>query len=299
MKTVKTEKSYETDVRQKYENDKKYGLLRGDLRKLTPGNLKKICIKIIDENLQAEDIKTIAKYFRAKNDDDLLTKIKKHDTDLFRPICKFLKKETHKIQEQYAIELIAIIIDFRPRPYNVYYKTQLHKDINVKKTLTENIGANYLSENNHKTKAVVKPKNKEIFTSNSKTSAMNSVLFKIAILAVIITTIIILKINIKKEPNWMIWKEDHYEVVDFDLNKYDFNELKLYKEERISNFKQIEANCNTVFFKDDGSENIWYGKNIKGRLEYFTDLGLHPETGKTLKKITKYMIREHICETYE
>ena len=96
----------------------------------------------------------------------------------------------------------------------------------------------------------------------------------------------------------MVWQEDHYVEVKLDLQEYDINQLKAYKEERILNFKQITPDCNTDFFKEDGSENLWYGKSKDGELEYFTDLGLHPETGSTLKKITKHMIKTHICDTY-
>ena len=35
---------------------------------------------------------------------------------------------------------------------------------------------------------------------------------------------------------------------------------------------------------------------IKVVLQYFTALGLHPETGKTLKPITQYMIDKYICD---
>ena len=45
----------------------------------------------------------------------------------------------------------------------------------------------------------------------------------------------------------------------------------------------------------DGSERLWYGKNKNKELEYFTAFGKHPETGKTLKPITKYMIAKYIC----
>ena len=46
----------------------------------------------------------------------------------------------------------------------------------------------------------------------------------------------------------------------------------------------------------DGREQIWYGKNNRGELEFFTSQGLHPETKKTLKKITKYMIDKYVCK---
>ncbi|WP_353780117.1 hypothetical protein [Winogradskyella sp. 3972H.M.0a.05] len=121
------------------------------------------------------------------------------------------------------------------------------------------------------------------------------VVITISISILILSIFIIAGINTQK---WMVWQENHYIEVKFDLEKYDVDQLKLYRQERIDNFKKIIPDCNTDFFKPDGSENLWYGKNDKGELEYFTDLGLHPETGKTLKKITIYMIRKYICETY-
>lgn len=100
------------------------------------------------------------------------------------------------------------------------------------------------------------------------------------------------------QQRWMVWKVDHYEEVDFDTKKYKLNQLKLFKEERINNFKKIEATCDTNFFDEKGNVKIWYGKNRNGKLDLFTSLGLHPETGKTLKPITRYMIKKYICDSY-
>ncbi|WP_148044260.1 hypothetical protein [Sinomicrobium pectinilyticum] len=100
------------------------------------------------------------------------------------------------------------------------------------------------------------------------------------------------------KQQWMEWQENHYTEVNYNAQKLRNGTLKLYKEERILYFKKIEPDCNTDFFTDKGIENLWYGKNEKGELEFFTDQGLHPETGKTLKAITPYMIRKYICEDY-
>nr|WP_321222415.1 hypothetical protein [uncultured Psychroserpens sp.] len=82
-----------------------------------------------------------------------------------------------------------------------------------------------------------------------------------------------------------------YIKVDFDTENYKVKQLKLYKEERIKFFKKFSCDClETPFFKDNVSNIIWYGKNKNKELEYFTDLWRHPETGKTLKPITQYMI---------
>ncbi len=119
---------------------------------------------------------------------------------------------------------------------------------------------------------------------------------------VIISIVLFISINKQK---WMIWTEEvsneeyigEYKEASFDTKELTNGKLKYYKKERILNFKQIIPNCKTKFFNEDGRENLWYGKNIKGELEYFTALGLHPETGKTLKKITPYMINKYICQT--
>jgi hypothetical protein len=39
-----------------------------------------------------------------------------------------------------------------------------------------------------------------------------------------------------------------------------------------------------------------YGENQDKELEYFSGLSLHPETGKTLKLMAKYMIAKHISK---
>lgn len=101
------------------------------------------------------------------------------------------------------------------------------------------------------------------------------------------------------KPKWMAWEEDHYVEVSFDTNKHKISELKLYDKDRVLYFKKITPDCETEFFKPDGLENLWYGKSAKGELEFFTALGKHPETGKTLKPITAYMIRKYICDTYK
>lgn len=97
------------------------------------------------------------------------------------------------------------------------------------------------------------------------------------------------------KQRWMVWSENHYIEVKFDIEKYDIKKLKPLKEERIEHFKKINADCNTKFFNSSGEVKVWYGKSSKKELEYFTDLGLHPETGKTLYPITVYMINKHIC----
>ena len=93
---------------------------------------------------------------------------------------------------------------------------------------------------------------------------------------------------------WMVWDKNKYIKVPFDTDLYG-TRLRVYKKERIDHFRKIKPVCGDEFFNPDGRPKVWYGKNKDGELEYFTDLGLHPETSKTLKPITDYMIKTHIC----
>lgn len=111
----------------------------------------------------------------------------------------------------------------------------------------------------------------------------------------ITSTIRIVSFN---KQRWMIWDSDRYIEADFNEETFVLNKLKLYNKERIENFQKITPTCETVFFNEDGTERLWYGKNRDGDLEYFTSIGKHPETGKTLKPITVYMIRKYICDKY-
>ncbi len=119
----------------------------------------------------------------------------------------------------------------------------------------------------------------------------------ISIVAVLIVAVFIF-MTLNKE-RWMVWNVDHYEEVDFIKEELSNGALKLFKEERIDNFKKINnPDCDYKFFNEDGTVNVWYGKNKKGELEIFTDIGLHPETGKSLKPITTYMIKKYLCDSF-
>lgn len=116
---------------------------------------------------------------------------------------------------------------------------------------------------------------------------------------IIITSVLVACLfiyNSVTKQRFMVWQEDHYKEVRFDIEEYDINQLKIYKEDRIKYFMKIKPTCDYKFFNKDESVRVWYEKSKNKELEYFTDLGLHPETGKTLKPITRYMIDKYICD---
>ena len=120
--------------------------------------------------------------------------------------------------------------------------------------------------------------------------ANRKVIFLISIVIVVVLTY-----YYSTRQRWMVWEGDHYEEVSFDREKFQDGELKLYKKDRIDNFRKIDPSCNYEFFNTDKSVRVWYGKNSDKDYEYFTALGLHPNTGKSLKPITSYIIDKYIC----
>lgn len=95
--------------------------------------------------------------------------------------------------------------------------------------------------------------------------------------------------NASTKINCIQWKENHYEKIDCNNNVPN----PLLKDVNIETFKKITPNDSTIFF-EYGHAIVWYGKSSSGEMEFFNSRGLHPETMKELKPITKYIIDKYI-----
>ena len=117
---------------------------------------------------------------------------------------------------------------------------------------------------------------------------INEITVSSSILFVLIFSSYIYQKNYAVDSNCIIWKEDHYEKSScFNLkalnnNKYNIN---------IERFKKIQTTDSTRFFIN-GDPIVWYGENKKGKKEYFTYRGLHPETLKELKLVTRIILKK-------
>lgn len=86
----------------------------------------------------------------------------------------------------------------------------------------------------------------------------------------------------------MVWKEDHYEVTPCEGKSEETKKIPYL----LKNFRQIQVSDTTTFFKN-GKANVWYDKN-DNELYFFSAPGINPETGKTVKEITDYMINKYV-----
>lgn len=123
---------------------------------------------------------------------------------------------------------------------------------------------------------------------------------KNTLIVYVFTIAITFVVTLTGRKRWMIWDETKVVEVTFDKELLEKGELKVYNENRIKKFKRIKnPNGNTQYFNSKGEPITWYHKVKKGHLEVYTAPGLHPKNGKTLKPITEYMIKEHICPDYK
>lgn len=193
---MKTTKTYEIAIRNKYLSDERSGKLRGDLYALTRSSIRNICISLVDGNLSADDENIMRNYFKVKQEQDLRSSIKTYDIEGFRPICNFFKGGIKHIQSYDALELIALMIDYYPRPYNKYRIEDEVIKLDDNTLLQNNeVRQNIVyapDVNNGKSIITLKPKNKELFAWIGTASADNElILFKALIVLILRGTITI------------------------------------------------------------------------------------------------------------
>ncbi|HPE83819.1 MAG TPA: hypothetical protein PLV43_08885 [Aequorivita sp.] len=197
-------------------------------------------------------------------------------------------------------EIISEIFPYGDRRLRDFYnetRAGTEGDINIPQPKVILALSQYLGYGNYK-EFLTKNSIDEVkaIQEESKVPQKKNKLKLIVILFVLVVVIVFFGYQYFNKQRWMEWEETHYVEVSFDSEKLSEGNLKVYKEERIIDFKKVTPTCASKFFNDDGSVRVWYGKNKDGDLEYFTGYGLHPLTGKTLKPITQYMIGKYICK---
>ena len=111
----------------------------------------------------------------------------------------------------------------------------------------------------------------------------------IASLFILFFSVFIYQNNNTVNNNCIIWKIDHYQKSSC-LNQKSINNNKYLI--NIITFKKILPKKGETDFFKNGKAIVWYGKNLKGIREYFSSRGIHPETKKELKPITRYILNE-------
>lgn len=98
----------------------------------------------------------------------------------------------------------------------------------------------------------------------------------------------------EKQNKCMFWDKNSYEKINCDEKINPLLAIIPYDEQVHKYFYKIEPTDTTTFFRA-GKPAIWYSKK-DGKIEFFSAPGNHPENGKQLKPITKYIIKKYVTQ---
>ncbi len=130
---TKTSVTYMNEILDKYKREKG-GEMSSYLFKPTRKQIKEACLWLLERRRGKYDEAILNRFFKFKEGENKSYAIERVNGDRFKPILNFLAGET-KSTTPANLELIAWLIDFRPRPLSVYlnsntkheYEAPLHK----------------------------------------------------------------------------------------------------------------------------------------------------------------------------
>jgi hypothetical protein len=116
---------YKVQVVDFYKKNRENGSLPLNLINPTPAKLKNESLLVFHSRGSKGDIGIIRQFFGPREDEGgYLKAIKTIDTDKFKPLVNFLKEQTQDTEDK-NIELLAWLLDFKPRPYQFSLNTNI------------------------------------------------------------------------------------------------------------------------------------------------------------------------------
>lgn len=256
----------------------------------SPAKIKRLTLLKFETNTNAVDEGIFNRFFVFKEGMDNITQIKNCDTDRFRPFRNFLLKNTDCSQLD-SLNLMAVLVDFHPRPYLKFRNTNGDVKVNFVEELQEeelNSGTGNFTKSDSQ-------KHAEGFVVTKRFSFKEQLVIGLGSLLLLA----LLGFGVKRiyypDNNGMIWVKDHYEAVVYE-NVTDKKAVKPINQFVLEHFRKIKICDTTTFFKNGLKSQplVWYAKNPQtGAYDFFNQPGVHPITEETLKKITPYIKKKY------
>ncbi|MGA9637083.1 hypothetical protein [Flavobacterium sp.] len=255
----------------------------------TPAVMRDLCLSLINEGLTANDEIIFRQFFDLNKTEDLLKGIINCNISLFKPIRSFLKGEKNT-DALMRIELAAILVNFKPRPFGKY--TKISSGIGEEAENNElllNKCSDKLGENENQMGIIKKP---WIPLGDNK-SSVNIVAWFLGTGMLLLVLGCLIKMSWFPEKQCMEWLGNHYEEVDCHNEKLGIGALRLIVpiNDNAIQLRKLDCKQKIIFFKNE-KPLVWYCK-FEGVVELYDRSGFHPITGKPLKPITTYMINKY------
>lgn len=303
---------YEQQVREAYKRGKENGTLPHGLLHLTPANLKDECLKRCTKDVNRRDERVIRDFCGDLNESrNCHAIIQRCETDKFRPLVNYLKGKSVSTDAK-NIELLAWLIDFPGRPWEMGKKYAGEEDTNVdpvsngpgpatedQVTTSEVSAGTPVIKDDKPTVNPVIPKNPiikdRIAGSEGAERLKGKSTKKLAVafmLSLVVGTGGMWWWMNENRPlgGCMYWHEDHYEPIACSQKIPNMRIIAL-DTIKLKNFRKL-TRPDTITYLAIGK--VWYSK-IEGKLEYYTSEGEHPVAyHRQLRPITKYIIDKYI-----
>jgi hypothetical protein len=308
---LKRFEDYKQEVILAYQKQKDEGVLPPNLQRSTPGKLKSECIDVFGKRYSTKDNPMFNSLLKIRGDaHDYLRLLEKCEPGLFKTLDKFLKEQTTNTSDT-NIELLAFLIDFKPRPHRTVDMVKLVQAENELLDLPEK-GPTIEEELTTFDEPVLDQKDNEgeiigdeksagaptITTTGGTTSEPDFWLgidakFKKSLLAFFATLIVIcVSYLIYNHTNHqcMYWKGDHYESIDC-FEKIEGVTPIAYDEYTLEHQRKI-TDLGTITKADIGK--VHYSKE-NGNVVFYTTGGDNPEDHrKRLLPMTEYMYIKYV-----
>jgi hypothetical protein len=306
---------YQQMVMQVYEGKRVNNALPHGLMHLTPANLKDECVNKCTKDVNKRDEKVIRNFCGDLNESrNCQVIIQRCETDRFRPLVNYLKGRSESTEAK-NIELLAWLIDFSGRPWEIGKTIFIEDDIN--EGLAPNNGGQAREDGGTAPDSPANPpatggdkpagnpnddpKEKEETgikipdTGNKERAKSTKKLATAVMLSLVLGTGSMWWWIDKNQPpapsgNCMYWLEDHYKPIA--CNQKIPNAMVIALDTmKLKNFRKI-TRPDTITYQAIGK--VWYSK-INGKIEYYTSGGEHPVVfDRELKPITVYIINKYI-----
>lgn len=282
-----TLREYKKAIIARFEAKKSEGVYgSGSMSNISPAQLRDLCWRISEMGLTKTDESTFRFFFNANGDEKLAKAINNFNTGKLKSVISFLKGEKNS-ENTNRIELAAIIVDFNPRPFKKFSQNREPFKID-----DESFPEDEDDEVDCSKTSIGLTDKKTVIVTDNQTKK------KIIIISIAFIALFFIGNTVKNiffpAKECMQWKENHYEAVDCLNDKLGIGQLNLIipLDENICKMVKLNLETELVFFRNE-KPLVWYSKN-NGQIELFNQPGFHPETGKPLKPITRYII-----ETYQ
>lgn len=282
-----TFKDYKLAIKEQYVFAKEKDV-SGILENPTPAQLREFCRFIYEKGVSRNDEEVFRLFFEAKEGEIVKKAIDRVAVDKFKTIISFLKTEKDT-DIRIRVELAAIMVDFKERPYRIFSKTEQNEV--VKDPIHVALPVITQPEGHQPEKEISKSKGFAYWLGKNKLITI------FLIIASLLGGFSLAKF-VFTEKQCMQWQNDHYEVVDCtDSEKNPLENTIVPLDKKLLNFRKVEVSDTTTFFNKQGKPLYWYCK-VNGKPEFFNEMGdgIHPETGKRLNQISHYIIDKYVME---